>query len=113
MIERIALVKLKADHATPEGRATVVRRAVVALRPIPGVLDVTAGVPADDASAKSWDVLIRTRFASPADVEAYRVHPDHRRFVDEFVEPRSDVRKAWSFEVADPSHGSGRERTRA
>ena len=34
-----------------------------------------------------------------ADADAYRAHPEHRRFVDEFVAPRCEVRKAWSFEV--------------
>lgn len=99
MIERIAIVKLKPEHATPEGRAAVARRALEALRPIPGVLSVTAGGPADEGSARSWDVVIMTRFASSAQLDAYRGHPEHRRFVDEFVAPRAEVWKAWSFEV--------------
>jgi hypothetical protein len=99
MVQRIALVKLRPEHATPAGRFAVAERALEALRPIPGVLGVTAGPPADDASAKSWDVVIMTRFATVADADAYRVHPAHRRFVDEFVAPRAEVRKAWSFEV--------------
>jgi quinol monooxygenase YgiN len=99
MIERIALLKLRKEHADAAGRAAVVRRALEALRPIPGVLSVSAGAPADDAAEKSWDVLIMTRFASRADVDAYRTHPDHRRFVDDFVAPRCEVRKVWSFEV--------------
>jgi len=99
MVQRIALVKLTPDQATPEGRAAVAERALEALRPIPGVLAVTAGPPADEASAKSWDVLIMTRFATLADADAYRDHPEHRRFVDEFVAPRAAMRKAWSFEV--------------
>ena len=99
MVERITLLKLKAEHGGPVGRAAIAREAVEALRPIPGVLAVTAGGPADEGSAKSWDVVITIRFASLADADAYRVHPAHRRFVDEIVAPRCEVWKAWSFEV--------------
>ncbi|MGH7894605.1 MAG: Dabb family protein [Candidatus Binatia bacterium] len=99
MIDRIALLKLKAEHADAAGRAAITRRALEALRPIPGVLAVSAGEPADESSAKSWDVVITIRFASLADADAYREHPEHRRFVDEFVAPRCEVRKAWSFAV--------------
>jgi hypothetical protein len=99
MIERVVLLKLKPEHATPEARAVVARRALEALRPIPGVLAVSAGAPADEAAEKSWDVIITTRFATLADADAYRDHPDHRRFVDEFVEPRCQVRKLWNFAI--------------
>jgi len=99
MIERVVLVKLRPEHATAEERDAVARRALETLRPIPGVLAVMAGQPADAASEKSWDVLIAIRFASLADAEAYGAHPDHRRFVDEFVAPRCDVRKVWNFVV--------------
>lgn len=99
MVERVVLLKLKAEHATPHGRAEIAGRALAVLRAVPGVLSVTAGAPADEPSAKSWDVLIVTRFASAADADAYRTQPDHRRFVDEFVAPRCEVRKSWTFAI--------------
>lgn len=99
MVERIAILKLLPGHATDEGRAEVARLALEALRPLPGVISLTTGVPADEASLASWDVVITVRCASVADLEAYRSHPVHRRFVEEIVVPRSQVRKAWSFEV--------------
>lgn len=99
MVERIAILKLLPPHATPEGRAEVARLALEALRPLPGVVSLTVGVPADEASLASWDVVVSVRCATHADLEAYRAHPVHRRFVDEVVVPRTQVRKAWSFEV--------------
>ena len=100
MIERVVLVKLAAAHATPEGQGVIVDAALAMLPTIPGVLAVTAGAPADEPSATSWDVLIVTRFASRETMACYPDHPIHRRFVDEIVAPRSEVRKVWSFTVA-------------
>ena len=99
MVERVAILKLLPPHATPEGRAEVARMALDALAPLPGVVSLTAGVPADEASLASWDVVITVRCANVEDLEAYRAHPVHRRFVEEVVVPRSQVRKVWSFEV--------------
>jgi hypothetical protein len=99
MIERVALLKLKKEYATPAGRAEITRRALEVLRPLPGVLSLTVGVPADAATEASWDVSIMVRCATPDDLTAYREHPAHRRFVDDVIVPRSEVRKGWSFEV--------------
>jgi len=101
MIERVQLLKLKAEHATPEGRADVVEHALALLSGLPGVLGVRAGVPADADASKSWDVFIALRFAALADVAASQSHAAYRRFADEFVTARVDVQKAWSFETRD------------
>lgn len=99
MIDRVVLVKLKKEHASPAGRAEVAREALRVLAALPGVASVTAGGPADAAAEASWDVSITVRFASLEDFAVYRAHPDHRKFADEYLAPRSEVRKAWSFEV--------------
>jgi hypothetical protein len=99
VIDRVVLVKLGKEFANPTARAEIARRALEVLRPLPGVVSVTAGGPGDAASAASWDVSITVRFASLEDFAAYRVHPEHRRFADEYLAPRAEVRKAWSFEV--------------
>jgi hypothetical protein len=99
MVERVALVKLQPEHATPEARRALAAEALATLRPLPGVLEVTAGVPADDDSLRSWDVCVVVRFASLADAEAYRAHPAHRRFVDAVIAPRAAARKGWTFAV--------------
>ena len=101
MIERLQLLKLRPEHATPEGRAGVVEQALSILSRVPGVLGVTAGVPADADAGKSWDVLIALRFAALADVGAVSAHAEHRRFADEFLAPRVEVKKSWSFVIRD------------
>ena len=99
MIERFAFVKLAPEHATDAGRRALARQALDTLRPLPGVLAITVGLPADADSAKAWDLCVNVRFASLEDAAAYRAHPVHRRFVDEVVAPRSAARKGWTFEV--------------
>lgn len=100
MFDRVVLVKLKKEHATPAGRAAVAARALADLRRLPGVVSVTAGGPADAACEASWDVNITVRFASLDDFAVYRADPDHRRFADDYLAPLADVRKAWTFAVS-------------
>ncbi len=97
MIERIVLVKL-ADDAVPR-RPEIAKYSLEALRLIPGVEDVHVGLPADSPSAEAWDLSLVLRFRSLDDVEAYRVHSDHRAFVDSYLRPRMAAIKAWNFEV--------------
>jgi len=99
MIERFAFVKLTPEHATDANRRALAREATETLRPLPGVLALTVGVPADAEAAKAWDLCINVRFATLDDAAAYRSHPVHRRFVDEVIAPRSAARKGWTFEV--------------
>jgi stress responsive alpha/beta barrel protein len=105
MIERVHLLKLKAEHATPRGRREIIDRALAVLPAVPGVLGVRAGAPVDPESEKSWDLLIVVRFQSVRDIDSYRVHPEHRRFVDEFLAPRTEVKKGWNFDCVDTGPG--------
>lgn len=97
MIERVALLKLLPEYSNDEARDEISRQALAALAPLAGVREVRVGVPADAASLASWDLAITVSFASPADCERYRADPAHRRFVEDYLAPRSDVRKAWTF----------------
>jgi hypothetical protein len=99
VIDRVVLVKLKKEYAHAAARAEIARRALEVLRPLPGVVSVTAGGPGDAASEASWDVNITVRFASLDDFALYRSDPEHRRFADDYLAPRAEVRKAWSFTV--------------
>jgi hypothetical protein len=99
VIDRVVLVKLKKEHASAATRAEIAARALDVLAPLPGVLSITAGGPADAAAEASWDVVITARCASPEDFALYRAHPEHRRFADEYLAPLAEVRKAWSFVV--------------
>lgn len=105
MIERIHLLKLKAEDATPRGRREIIDRALAVLPAVPGVLGVSAGAPADAESEKSWDIVIVVRFRSVQDIDAYRVHPEHRRFVDEFLAPRTEMKKGWNFDCLETGRG--------
>lgn len=97
MIERYVFVRLKKEHA--HERKLVMSEARRVLEQIPRVTAYTVGAPADEHAQDSWDVCIRVLFTSIYDVEPYRVHPAHRRFVDDFLKPRIDMVKAWNFTV--------------
>jgi hypothetical protein len=99
MIERIVLFKLKAEHTHDAARREVAAHSREVLASVPGVEEVRVGTPADDAAEKSWDLSVVVRFASLEAVEAYRVHPTHRAYVDDYMRPRMEVVKAWNFEV--------------
>ncbi len=99
MIERIVLVKLKPDLGTPAIRREVAEYSLDVLKPLPGVVDVHVGTAADNDSAADWDVLLTVRFASAADLEPYRVHPDHRAYVDGYLVPRMAAIEAFNFVV--------------
>ena len=99
MIERYHFLKLRPEHATPEGREEVVSRCRAVLPGLPGVVSVVVGAPAEDEGAAAWDLSIVVRFAALADVAPYRADPGHRRFVDEFLAPRVEFKKAWNFTV--------------
>ena len=98
MIERYVFVRLKPEHATERGRAEIMARSV-ALAKLPGVLDLTIGVPADASAASAWDLSLTLSFESLADVERYLEHPVHAAYHQGFLEARAQVIKAWSFEV--------------
>lgn len=97
MIERHVYVRLHPQFVAE--RATMAAYAQKILAAVPGVIAVTAGVPADEHSEAAWDLFIALRFASVADVEAYRVHPEHQRYLDAHLTPRTAVKKAWNFEL--------------
>ena len=97
MIERIVLLKVKDELANAESRAEMAAYSEALLRSLPGVIDANVGVPADDTSAKSWDLRLAIRFARYEDVEPYRVHPRHVAYVEEYLRPRITFRKAWNF----------------
>lgn len=99
MIERIVLIKLNQEHAHDAGRAEVAARSREVLSALPDVIEVAVGVPADAPSLKSWDLSLTLRFESLEAVEAYRVHPAHRAYVDEFLKPRLLLIKAWNFDI--------------
>ncbi len=99
MIERYVFIRLIDEHATDEGRRAVIEHTQRVLPAIPGVTGVQMSTPADDESAKAWDLGLVVRFDAIEDVDPYRVHPDHVAYLD-FLEPRVAVKKAWNFSPA-------------
>ena len=97
MITRTVLVKLIDEWATPSGRAAVATHAAEALSAIPGVASAEALVPADEASLASWDVMFTVRFDSISAVDPYRVHPLHTAFLNDYLNPKAEVKKAWNW----------------
>lgn len=99
MIQRIVIFKLKDEYANDHARAAFAERTREDLGALRQVRGVTVGVPADEASEASWDIAITVQFDSMEDLKAYVVDPDHRRYVDEYANPKVEVRKAWNFEI--------------
>lgn len=97
MIERIVLFKLKDEYANERARAEIADHSRKVLGAVPGVKAVSVGVPADAPSEKSWDLSLVLQFATLEAVEAYREHPDHRSYVNDYMRPRMEVIKAWNF----------------
>lgn len=99
MIDRIVLFKLKDEHATDTARAEIAAHSRDALKVVPGPLDIRVGVPADEASTKSWDLSIVIRFADLDAMNAFVRHADHMSYYREYMVPRMEVVKYWAFDV--------------
>lgn len=99
MIQRIVLLKLDGPSSNPEARAEIARYSREVLASLPGVQQVQVGVAADEASLRAWDISLVVSFDDLDAVTAYLPHPDHRRYVDEYLRPRLEIVKAWNFEV--------------
>ena len=99
MIERYVFLKLDDSHATAQGRATVAAETRQRLADLPGVRGLRVGLPADDRAAQAWDLSIAVVFDDLEAVETYRVHPDHRAYVDASLRPMLAKITAWNFEL--------------
>jgi hypothetical protein len=99
MIERMVFFKLKDEYSNDAARAEFAKRTRADLSALQDVRSVTVGVPADEASERSWDISIVVRFDSVDDLQNYMVDPAHRSYVDNYATPRIEVRKAWNFRV--------------
>jgi hypothetical protein len=71
------------------------------LRRLPGLIPQIASYvvgPDLGVSEGSWDFGLAARFASVADFETYRAHPEHQAVVDELVQPIVAERRSVQFE---------------
>ena len=92
MVERIMLFKL-VDSSTRDEAAAITLKALAGLRKLE---ELSVGVPADEASAKSWDVSVVMGFASEDELAGSLESPAFRGFM-QTMEARYEVVKAWSF----------------
>jgi hypothetical protein len=106
MIERVVLMKLQRSYLTDQALAQIEAHSLEVLAALPGVRHVHVGVAADDATASDWDISLVLHFDSIQDVEQYRIHPDHRVYVSEYLTPRIDAIRAINFEIGAGDEGS-------
>lgn len=98
MIERIVLFKLKDEYCNDAARDEIAARTRIDIGALKDVRSVSVGVPADEATKKSWDLSLIVRFDTLEDVEAYKVDPAHRAYVDDYMHDRIELIKAWNFQ---------------
>ncbi len=103
MVHRYIFVKLKDAYANSSGRKEVVRETLETLPKCEGVVSVSSGVPSDPESEKAWDVHIIVGFNNQDAVATYIIDPVHQKYVTTFLKPRTEVKKAWNFEVTTAS----------
>lgn len=71
------------------------------LRRLPGLIPQIASYsvgPDLGISDGSWDFALAARFASVADFETYRSHPEHQAVIVDLVEPITEERRSVQFE---------------
>ncbi|MDH5493045.1 MAG: Dabb family protein [Myxococcales bacterium] len=99
MIQTIVLFKLDEDHARSEARSEIAAKIREALGELPGVQGLAIGVPADAAAERSWDLSLVLHFEDLETARAFDDHPAHVAFADAYMKPRTQVVKAWLFEL--------------
>lgn len=81
------------DPSTVDDLATGLRR-------LPGLIPQIATYvvgPDIGITEGSWDFALSARFASVADFETYRAHPEHQAVVTDLVEPITAERRSVQF----------------
>jgi hypothetical protein len=94
MVERIMLFKLH----DPEQRGELAKLARDTLIDLEGIEEISVGLPADPASAKSWDMSLVLAFASEAAQNVVLGGAAFRELIEQRLGERVQVLKGWSFE---------------
>lgn len=93
MVERIMLFKL-VDANTRDEVAALTLKSLQGLRLLE---ELSVGLPADEASAKSWDLSVVMGFASESDLSKTLESPVFGGYLQNQMAGRYEVLKAWSF----------------
>ncbi|HVZ31625.1 MAG TPA: Dabb family protein [Polyangiaceae bacterium] len=94
MVERIMLFKLN----EPATRDELASRTLATLSKIDDLEELSVGVPADDPSAKSWDLSVVMGVANVALLNAVLGSTAFTNYLDDTMKDRYEVLKAWTFE---------------
>src|SRR4051794_22686740 len=93
MVERIMLLKLHDSNQRAETAKVVLSK----LTELPDIEEVSVGLPADVAAAKSWDISVVLLFTSEAS-SSLTLESETFKAIMEALGPRVQVIKAWNFE---------------
>lgn len=97
MIQRVVLVRLKEEYR--QSVELVAEHTRDVLGGVEMVRGLVAGVPADGRTRSQWDLVILVRLDDLEAVEAWRVEPTHRKYVDLYLQPMLETIRVWNFEV--------------
>lgn len=99
MLSHVVIFYTKAD--LPGATENLLAGAERFLRPIPGLISFHVGrpVPSDRPVVESsYQVALNIQFADKAAEQAYQIHPEHLRFVEEAFKPNCERVVIYDFE---------------
>lgn len=99
MITRYVFIRLKPEYSHEDARHEAAQMAQAIIPTVPAVKRVYVGLPADDKCGTKWDISLALVFDSYDDIAAFRAHPVHREYVDEYILPRVAKLRTWNFET--------------
>lgn len=97
MITRIQLYKLDDATAAEPARSRAAADLLRALGAVAGARRVEVGLPADPASAKSWDLSLVLAFDDLGAADAFLASDAYREALAGALGPSVVVEKGWSF----------------
>ncbi len=94
MICHLVLIRLRND-VNSEQATSLLGQAQQILNPIPGVQNFRAGKALKPDYPHPLSLVME--FEDEAALQAYQVHPEHRRFVDEVLGPILDDKQVYDY----------------
>ncbi len=96
MICHVVLIRLKAEVSPADTEAFMVEASNI-LAPIPGVRNFKVGKGLGVKAEVSYPIAMMMEFDDDAALEAYQVHSEHQRFVNEVVGPIQDDKQVYDY----------------
>jgi hypothetical protein len=98
MVQRVVLVKL--DPSYVDEVKTVADHSAEVLSGVPGVRHLKVVVAADARTERDWHLCLLLQFDDLEQVESYRQHEVHRKYVDVYLRPMMEGIRAYNFQAA-------------